>query len=65
MDKREQKMVSVVTLTLDGASYTAERALLDMVLDELRNGEEGESYTVRFHRMPAAEYDALPEFEGF
>lgn len=58
--------VRVVTMELDGASFTMDR--LDDLFAESMNAMVDDTdavYTVRFHTMSRDEFDALPEFGGF
>lgn len=69
MAETTTEIVDVVTVKSDGAGYTVPRAEINTVLDEIRVaadecGDE-QTFTVRFHRMPRAELDALPEFDGW
>ena len=47
----------------DGGSWIEEN--LESVMDVIRNGDDGLKYTIRKKSMKRADYESLPEFEGF
>lgn len=65
------KTIRVATLYLYGEStgyaVTSKKALggICAELGEAFSSEEDRDYTIEFHDMDRAEFEALPEFEGF
>lgn len=60
-----QEMIEVVTCSYQGHGYTVKRSEIETVMDGLADAEDGDVYEIRFHRMNRAEYEALPEFDGW
>lgn len=64
----ENDKVPVMTLTLGGDSFTVDWEYRAAVWAELEAAWENrmeDTYTVSFGLMDRAEFEALPEFEGF
>lgn len=57
--------VKVWKLWQDGNSYVVSENALDGIMEELRYAEAGDEFRVTVEEMDRAEFEALPEFDGF
>lgn len=63
-DEWASQDITVFKVSSDGGSSYVEESPA-CVMDMIAAGDDNESYTIRKKTMKRAEYESLPEFEGF